>query len=92
MALNSKTNSVDDVVLQGVMKVVSSDGSSWRGTMTELNSNLNKVLKTNSLPGSPSALRVVLNRITNRLRSRGVSIRFGRTTDRMRTRFVRFVR
>lgn len=96
MALNSKTVSVDDLVLEGIVKVVEDSDSRWAGTMTQLNGNLVKVFnrsrnKMNSLPGSPSALRVVINRIVNRLRSRGVSVRFGRTNDHTRTRFVRFV-
>ena len=42
MALNSKTNttsvSVDDVVLNGILEVLSKSNSKvWSGTMTELN-------------------------------------------------------
>lgn len=100
---------VDDFVLQGVLKTLEKapSGTSstkneftihahqWRGTMTELNSNLIKAHNKNdvsNLPGSPSALRIVINRIANRLRTRGVSVKFGRTNDRTRTRFVKFTR
>lgn len=101
MTSNSKLNSVDNVVLNGILTALKTSGnttnSQWRGTMTELNSVLTGVYNknktnTSNLPGSPSALRVVVNRIANRLRTRGVSVRFGRTNDRTRTRFVRFVR
>ena len=98
MTLNSKTNLVDNVVLEGIVKSVKDNTATnqWRGTMTELDSTLVKTFdknraKINNLPGSPSALRVVLNRIANRLRTRGISVKFGRTNDRTRTRFVKFV-
>lgn len=94
MTSNSKTNSLDNAVVDGVIRVIDrSNVQAWTGTMTELNSALVKVLgKKQSLvlPGSPGALRVVVNRVANRLRSRGVSVRFARTTDRNRTRYVRF--
>jgi len=96
MTLHSKTNLVDNVVLEGVLKSLEDNQKSqWQGTMTELNSTLNKIFnrnqtKINNLPRSPSALRVVINRITNRLRARGVSVKFGRTNDRTRTRYVKF--
>lgn len=93
---SNKVNSVDNLVLEGTLKTLE-DSSSWRGTMTDLNNALVKVFhksssKLKTLPGSPSALRVVLNRIANRLRTRGVSVKFGRTTDHTRTRFVRLVK
>ena len=96
MALNSKTVSVDNLVLQGIVQTVKSSGTLWAGTMTDLDSNLVQVFsrsrnKMNSLPGSPSALRVVINRITNRLRTRGLSVRFWRDSDHTRTRLVQFV-
>ena len=98
MTLNSKTNLVDNVVLEGIVKSVKDNTvtNQWRGTMTELDSTLVKTFdknraKINNLPGSPSALRVVLNRIANRLRTRGISVKFGRTNDPTRTRFVKFV-
>lgn len=91
------TNNVDSLVLNGVSSIVRrvKKGSSWTGTMTELNDALVSVVgKKNArvLPGSPSALRVVLNRVVTRLCKTGVSVRFGRTTDHSRTRFVRFSR
>jgi len=95
MTSNGKTISVDNLVLEGVLRSLETSHQ-WRGTMTELDSILARVYsrsqtKINNLPGSPSALRVVINRIANRLRARGVSVRFGRANDRIRTRFVKFV-
>lgn len=85
---------VNEVVIRGVNSIMQAQsGSRWTGTMTNLNTALNRVLSQRQrtiLPGSPSALRVVLNRVANRLRSRGIGVRFGRTTDHARTRFVRF--
>ena len=88
MTRNSKTN---DMVIEGVLGVI--NGKNWSGTMTQLNSSLSKVLgrtQSKALPGSPSALRMVLNRVVNRLRARGISVRFARTNDHTRTRYVRF--
>lgn len=94
---SSTVTTVETVVLNGVNQVLRNvrRGSVWTGTMTELNSALVSTLgrrASASLPGSPSALRVVLNRVVRRLRSNGVSVRFGRTTDHARTRYVSFSR
>lgn len=95
MTYNSKTVSVDNLILEGVLKVLDKSDSSWVGTMTELNVALVKVLgkrQSNILPGSPSALRIVLNRVVNRLRTRKVSVKFARSNDHIRTRYVKFTR
>lgn len=87
---------VDDVVLSGILTVlVRSNVRGWSGTMTDLQVALVRVLgkrRSQALPGSPGALRVVVNRVVNRLRTRGISVRFTRTPDHARTRFVRFSR
>lgn len=97
MVLNSKTSdttiNVSDIVFRGVISVI--NNGNWTGTMSSLNAALNRVLSKKQramLPKSPSALRVVVNRVANRIRNRGVSIKFGRTTDSNRTRFVKFVK
>lgn len=100
MALNSKNDTasvnVNDVVLNGILEVVKKNNAKvWLGTMTELNSALVRVLgrkRSEILPGSPSALRTVTNRVVNRLRNRKISVKFVRTTDHTRTRLVRFTR
>lgn len=98
MILKSKTNVrknvAEEIVSRGVSSIMERR-SVWVGTMTELNSALNRVLSKKQrslLPGSPSALRVIVNRVVNRIRNRGIGVRFGRTTDHVRTRFVRFAR
>lgn len=102
MALKSKRNarrnitinSVDDVIFRGVSSIMErQSGGIWIGTMTELTTALNRVLSKNQRnisPGSPSALRIVINRVINRLRNRGIGVRFSRSSDHSRTRFVRF--
>lgn len=95
MTYNSKTMLVDNLILEGVLTILEKNDSSWIGTMTELNSNLVKVLgkkRSDMLPGSPSALRIVLNRVVNRLRNRKVSVKFARLNDHVRTRYVKFTR
>lgn len=85
---------VNELVFTKINTILTSQsGSNWTGTMTNLMTALNRVSSRRQrkiLPGSPGALRVVINRVTNRLRNRGVSVRFGRTSDHVRTRYVRF--
>jgi len=104
MANNSKTNArrntainnVDDIIFRSVSSIMErqTDGI-WIGTMTDLGTALNRVASKKQrtmFPGSPGALRVVINRVVNRLRNRGIGVRFVRTTDHARTRLVRFTR
>jgi hypothetical protein len=92
---STQTN-VDNVVLGGILTVLDrSNVRSWSGTMTQLQATLVRIIgkkRSIVLPGSPGALRVVVNRVVNRLRSRSVSVKFSRTPDHARTRFVRFSR
>jgi len=82
---------VNNTVLDGVLRVLD-NRNVWTGTMTDLRKELVTYIGNKSnLPRSPSALRVVLNRVVNRIRVRGISVKFGRTTDHTRTRYVRFV-
>lgn len=96
MVSNSKTgNNVEEIVLRGVISMMERNETVWIGTMTNLTSALNRVLSRRQrdlLPNSPSALRVVINRVVNRLRNRGIGVKFGRSTDHSRTRYVRFAR
>lgn len=92
MSNKKVVNKNDDQLLSSILGVISKNNS-WAGTMTDLRLDLVKFLgKRNSVivPGSPGALRVVINRILNKLRVRGVSVKFTRAPDRTRTRFVRF--
>jgi len=89
-----RRNNVEEIVLRGIVSVME-NRSVWVGTMTNLTTALNRVLSKHQrtvLPNSPSALRLVINRVINRLRNRGVGVRFGRSTDHARTRYVRFAR
>lgn len=94
MATNNRVSIVDDVIFRGINSIVERQAEgTWIGTMSELNTALNRVLSKKQrtlLPGSPGALRVVINRLANRIRNRGIGVRFGRTTDHSRTRYVRF--
>lgn len=98
MSLNSKKNStkntvnnIDDMIVDSISSIMKKQPEDiWTGTMTELSVTLNKFLSKSQrsvAPKSPSALRVVLNRVTNRIRNSGIGVKFGRTSS---TRFVRF--
>jgi len=96
MVSNRGINTVNDIVMNGIISVLDrSNNETWTGTMTELTTALTKALgrkKSEELPGSPGALRMVINRVVNRLRNRRISVRFARTTDHTRTRYVKFTR
>lgn len=92
---NAAVNEVDNIIYRGIYAIVNAEGNGglWKGTMSELKTALNRVSSKRQrtiLPGSPGALRIVINRVVNRLRNRGIGVRFGRATDHARTRFVRF--
>jgi hypothetical protein len=90
---NENNVSVDDVIVQTVANFIQTT-SNWTGTMTQLSRKIARVAgkgNRNYLPGSPSALRKVIDRNIRRIRSRGVSVRFSRASDRTRTRFVTLV-
>ena len=91
---NDRRDNTEEIVLRGIVSVMERQTETvWTGTMTSLMTALNRVLSKHQrtvLPNSPSALRLVINRVVNRLRNRGIGVRFGRTTDHTRTRFVRF--
>jgi hypothetical protein len=90
---SSDINNAYDIIFRGIRSITYKYGN-WTGTMTSLASALTRVLSKRQrtfLPSSPATLRVIINQITNRLRSRGISVKFGRTPDHNRTRFVKFV-
>jgi hypothetical protein len=93
---NTATNNINEMVFRGIVSVMERQAEGiWMGTISNLATALNRVLskkQRTNLPGSPAALRVVINRVVNRIRNRGIGVRFGRTTDHSRTRFVKFVR
>ena len=90
---NENNVSVDDVIVQTVANFVQTH-TNWTGTMTQLSRKIARTAgrtNRNYLPGSPSALRKVIDRNLRRIRSRGVTVRFTRSTDRNRTRYVTLV-
>lgn len=93
MALNREENTQETSIINGVLGMLQST-KTWQGTMTQLSSAIKKNLnakEAKNITTSPSSLRMTINRIINRLRSRGISITFGRDLDRNRTRFVKLV-
>ena len=92
MTFNRKENEVSNVLFNGVRMILKRRATPWVGTISELDETLQA--RVNSMPrnwpGSASALRVTLNKVVNRLRNAGVSVRFTRSTDHTRTRLVKF--
>lgn len=91
MTSNREQNTVIDTLFNSVMQIVNRRSTPLESTMTELNKTLVKRLGNrvpSEWPGSPSALRLSMNKIVNRLRNAGVSVRFVRTTDHTRKRLV----
>ena len=96
MASNNRENDqISDSILAGVLALLNRRSSGeWVGTMSELDNSLTRVLGKRvprNWPGSPSALRVALNKAVNRLRVKKIAVKFGRTSDHSRTRYVKFV-
>lgn len=90
MAYNTQEISVDNLVVEAIASFAT-DSQRWVGTMTQLSRKINRNLARSQkehLPGSASALRKVIDRNLRRIRSRGISVKFSRSPDRMRTRFV----
>ena len=97
IAVKSKSATTDNttVVVNSVVKFLNSmkniNQNVWTGTMTSLDANLRRVMGKSlpeNWPGSPSALRVVLNRSVNKLRNKKIRVQFDRLSDRARTRIV----
>ena len=79
------------VILDGVLQVIrNSKSGEWVGTMTQLRRQVSRLVGQSIVPRSPAAMRTTVNRILSRIRNAGVSVKFGRTTDSMRTRYVKF--
>lgn len=79
-----------DAVRERVLTLVDRK-SEFVGTMTDLDRALTSGIRRAApsvWPGSPSTLRKVLNTVVSSLRKSGVSVKFGRTPDHERTRFV----
>lgn len=89
----SKVNvfeTVADDVVERVVSLVKRRGE-FVGTMTDLDVMLTDGLRRvrpEVWPASPSALRMAVDMVLPRLRKAGVSVRFERATDRIRTRLV----
>lgn len=83
----------ENTLVNSVISMLKRRSTPWTGTITELNSIIVKSVGKNVRevwPRSPSALRVMLNKVVNRIRNAGVSIRFTRSADHNRTRLVSF--
>lgn len=91
-----RTNVVDTdtVLLNGIVRVVGRRVTPWVGSMTELSTALNRVVRNvpAGWPENPRGLRAGVDRVIAKLRRAGIKTSFGRTSDHSRKRFVTFVR
>lgn len=91
----TRSVNVDSLVVDGVVRLLASR-EAWQGSMTELDSAVRRVLRRKNAvagwPANPRGLRAVVDSVVPTLRRLGVKVRFGRTTDHARKRFVEFVR
>jgi hypothetical protein len=88
---NNENKQISDAIFHGVKMIMKRRVTPLTTTMTQLNETLmNNMNVPANWPGSASALRVALNKVLNRIRNSGVSVRFSRAPEHMRTRLVRF--
>src|ERR1700722_13158908 len=90
---NQTTTDFDTLLVSNIVSMVNREHNKWIGTMTQLGTTLTSLMgrkNAKQMPGSPSALRVALNRVLPRIRARGVSVKFARMNDDIRTRYVQF--
>lgn len=88
---NTTTETLNTLIVRGINKLVGR--TEWTGTMTDLNKDLTRVLGSSYRsirPGSPSALRVAVNRVVSKLRNTKTSVKFYRDNGHSRTRMVSF--
>lgn len=93
--VKSVKNNVSELIVSGVISILNRRTSkSWTGTMTQLDETLHRTLRGKAddvLPGSPSALRIAINKTVRKLSKNNIKVKFSRATDRNRTRYVEFV-
>ncbi len=98
MARQRKTIRTNVELLQTVqtriLDLLDRKNGEWSGSMSDLDYAITSGLRKNATrdwPTTPSVLRRVVNSVVNRLRSRGVSVRFARVGHE-RKRMVEFSR
>lgn len=89
--MKNKVNNVSDAIFSGVKTMMNRRSTPWVGTVSELGETLQNRMTFSAWPGSPSAFRVQLNKVVNRLRNAGIRVVFSRANDRKRTRLVEFI-
>ena len=81
-----KQKTVDNIILNAVQNVVSKRGDKGiDATLTQVQKTIYTNISKEDrkiLPKSPSSLRIVLNRIINRLKVRGIRLNFTRTNSK----------
>jgi len=57
----------------------------WSGTMTSLHSEISKNSKKELMPKNACEMRKTINKIVYKLRSKGISVKFKRSKERLVT-------
>jgi hypothetical protein len=77
-----------DPVVTAVAELMKSR-QEWQGTATELLAALTKAAATSrSLPKTPNAMRMSLDRLAPALKSMGIQVEYGRAANYLRTRLI----
>jgi hypothetical protein len=82
---------LSEAIQTRIITLLDRKNGSWNGTMTDLNAAITSGLRKTApsfWPGSPSALRRVMNVVAPRLRRAGVRVQFTRDSSHFRTRIV----
>lgn len=82
-----KQKIVDNTIINAIVGFVKTNGE-VSNNLTKIRSNLYRNIPASTrsiLPKNAAALRVVLNRIFNRLKARGIRVNFNRSEQRVCT-------
>ncbi len=81
MTSNNTRTVVSNTLVNSIVSLVDRRTTPWVGTLTDLITQCSQLRGKvpSNWPASPSALRVVLNRVIRRVRAEGISVHFTRT-------------
>lgn len=78
--IKSVLENENDVRIADTIVTIAKSNGGWEGTLTDLLSDLEKVIPE-LVPGSASSLRTTVNRVAKRIRAKHVSVSFVRDSS-----------